>query len=90
VATAPSIQRLKALIELALEAIDSRTIKAFKSWQTTHLIEPVLTFDQEAQPALSIVDVESEQKGHPFCANAGRRGGLCLQRGDPVLQVTPV
>ena len=76
----PAVQCFKVIIEPSLEPIDRLALEPFQARRSEPLIEAILTFDQESEAALSVVDIESEEKGHPFCIDARRCGGLRLQQ----------
>ena len=73
------LQHVEPQIESALEPVHDGGIEPGKPPFIKQPIEPVLSFDQEMQPAPTIIDVESEEKFDPE-RQSGMHGGLVLER----------
>src|SRR5262249_60897815 len=61
----------EAAVEIALERVDGGGIEPLEARVLDHLIHPVLSLDEEIEPALAVVDVEGEEEGGPV-GNGGR------------------
>src|SRR5215475_9794434 len=72
------VQDIEPKIELPLKPVDHGGIEPGKPLLVEQPIKPILTLDQEMQPALSIIDVESEEKFDPG-QQLRYRGALALQ-----------
>src|SRR5262249_57740823 len=59
------VQDIEPNIELPLKPVDNGGIEPGKPLLVEQPIKSILTLDQEMQPALSIIDIESEEKFDP-------------------------
>ena len=69
------LQHFEASVELTLETLHGGSGDGLTAWRLGQLLQTILSTDQETQPALVVIDVESPQHLQPAHLNAVRSSG---------------